>query len=179
MNRRKFILGSMVSGALIAGGVKWSSIEKNNEPLTIDFSLEKLDKLMAQKPTTMGEWNLYQVFIHCAQSVEYSLSGYPEHKSEVFKNTAGKVAFSLFSAKGKMTHALNEAIPGAPDFSNDENITLAFDRFRQSLVDFKNYNGDLKPHFAYGQLTKQQYEMAHAMHFNNHLKEIVFTKVSA
>lgn len=30
----------------------------------------------------------------------------------------------------------------------------------------------LAPHFAYGPLTKQQYEMAHVMHFNNHLKEI-------
>ncbi|MFT6701096.1 MAG: hypothetical protein ACJAUM_000956, partial [Pseudomonadales bacterium] len=30
-----------------------------------------------------------------------------------------------------------------------------------------------KPHFAYGELTKSQYELAHAMHFVNHLKELV------
>ncbi len=179
MNRRKFILGSIASGVVIGSGVTWIGIEQNQEPLTLDFALTKLDLLMKQNPSTTGEWSLYQVFTHLAQSVEYSILGYPEHKSELFKNTAGKAAFSVFSAKGKMTHPLNEVIPGAPDFQSDENITEAYERFKKSLIDFKNHQGDLKPHFAYGQLTKQQYEMAHAMHFNNHLKEIVLTKVSA
>lgn len=179
MNRRKFILGSIASSAIIGGGLTWVAIEKNNEPLTIDFALSKLKKVIELNPETTGEWNLHQVFTHLAQSVEYSFTGYPEHKSDMFKNTAGKVAFSLFSSKRKMTHALNEAIPGAPEFSNDENIAEAYERFKKSLIDFKNYEGDLKPHFAYGQLTKQQYEMAHVMHFNNHLKEIELTNVNA
>jgi len=174
MNRRKFIIGSIASGVVIGGALKWVSIEKNNEPLTIDFALSKLEKLIAQSPKTTGDWNLYQVFTHLAQSVEYSMTGYPEHKSELFKSTAGKTAFSLFSAKGKMTHALNEVIPSAPALTTSDNINDAYDRFKISLVDFKDFQGDLKPHFAYGQLSKQQYEMAHVMHFNNHLKEIEF-----
>ena len=77
-----------------------------------------------------------------------------------------------------MTHALNEAIPGTPEFSDEENITYAFERFKKSLIDFKQYDGVLAPHFAYGQLTKLQYETAHVMHFNNHLQEIRLSTVS-
>jgi len=175
MDRRKFILGSIASGAVIGGGALWFGIEKNNEPLDIDFALEKLNKLLKQNPKTVGDWNLYQMFTHLAQSVEYSMTAYPEHKSDIFKSTAGKTAFSLFSAKGKMTHALNEIIPGAPEFSKEENIATAIERFRTSLTDFKNFEGELAPHFAYGELSKRQYEMAHVMHFNNHLDEVKLT----
>jgi hypothetical protein len=171
MNRRQFILGSIASGVSI-GGVAWMGIKQNEEPLDIDFALSILKKLKRQEPRTTGEWNLYQIITHCAQSVEYSMLGYPEHKSDMFKHTVGKAAFSLFSSKRKMRHALDEAIPGAPLFSSEENIINAFERFEKSLIDFKQYESALAPHFAYGPLTKQQYEMAHVMHFNNHLKEI-------
>jgi hypothetical protein len=179
MNRRKFILGTIASGVFIGGGVTWFGIEQNQEPLDIDFTLSNLDTMMKQNLKTTGKWSLYQIFTHCAQSVEYSIQGYPEHKSELFKNTLGKAAFSLFSSKRKMTHELDEAIPGAPKFLNDENIADGFERFKKSLIDFKKYQGVLAPHFAYGQLTKLQYEMAHVMHFNNHLQEIELTHVSS
>ena len=61
-----------------------------------------------------GAWDLHQVFTHCAQSVEFSMSQFPEHKSSLFKNTVGKLAFSIFASYGKMSHGLNEAIPSAP-----------------------------------------------------------------
>lgn len=173
MNRRKFIAGAVAGAAVLsAGGVAWVSVEPSSELLQIDGSLEKLEKLMSAASVTTGEWNLYQVLIHCAQSVEYSMIGYPEHKPDLFKNTVGKLAFSAFSAKGKMKHGLNEIIPGAPSFSTEENIQLAYERFKKSLIDFKEYDGPLAQHFAYGQLSKAQYEKAHVMHFNNHLTEI-------
>jgi hypothetical protein len=31
-----------------------------------------------------GEWNSAQVFSHCAQSAEFSMIGFPQHKSAVF-----------------------------------------------------------------------------------------------
>lgn len=178
MNRRKFILGTVIGGAAITGA-GWFSVKPHDEPLTIDFLLTKLDSLMIQSPTTVGEWNLYEIFTHCAQSVEYSMLGFPEHKPEMFKKTIGKIAFKAFTAKGKMTHALNEVIPGAPAFSQDEDIAYAFERFKKSLLDFAAYTGTLAPHFAYGELSKMQYEIAHVMHFNNHLSEIKLTEISA
>lgn len=77
-----------------------------------------------------------------------------------------------------MTHPLDEVIPGSTEFSDEENITDAFDRFKKSLIAFKQFDGVLAEHFAYGQLSKREYEAAHVMHFNNHLQEIALTKPS-
>ena len=173
LNRRQFIFATAGSSVLIASGASWLSIDPNTEPLTIDVALSKLDQLMQLEPQATGPWNLAQVFIHCAQSVEYSIQGYPQHKSDLFKNTVGKTAFSLFHAKGKMTHPLDEAIPGAPLLAKDANTLRAFERFKKSLLDFKAYSGTLAPHFAYGPLSKAEYEAAHVMHFNNHFQEIM------
>ena len=173
MNRRNFILASAGTGVLFSAGAGWLTIEKYEGPLTIDVALNQLDQLMQQEPMAKGSWNLAQVFTHCAQSVEYSMVGYPQHKSDLFKSTVGQTAFSLFLAKGKMTHPLDEAIPGAPLLAKDANTLLAYERFKKSLLDFKAYTGTLMPHFAYGPLSKAEYEAAHVMHFNNHLQEII------
>lgn len=178
MNRRKFILGSIVGGATVGAGGGWLYIDKNEEPLDIDSAVSRLNLLMEHSPSATGEWSLSQIFNHCAQSVEYSMLGYPKNKPDIFRNTVGKSVFAGFSSKRKMIHALDEPIPGAPGFSNEGNVTDAFERFRKSLIDFKQYGGVLAPHFAYGELTKPQYEMAHVMHFNNHLQEIDLAGVS-
>jgi len=40
-----------------------------------------------------------------------------------------------------------------------------------ALNDFDNYSGALKPHFAFGMLSKSDYALAHVLHINNHLQE--------
>jgi hypothetical protein len=176
MNRRNVLLGILASGVFAGtGGALWLGSGSNNRPLTINASLQTLDKLMEEKATTLGDWNLYQILIHCAQSVEFSMSGFPEHKPTIFKHTIGALAISTFSAKGEMTHNLSEIIPGAPLIPRSEDITSAYIRFRESMITFQSYSGTLAQHFAYGQLTKLEYERAHAMHFYNHLLEIELT----
>jgi hypothetical protein len=100
------------------------------------------------------------------------MTGYPEHKSEVFKNTLGAVAFSAFATKGAMVHSLDEAIPGAPMIDPEQNSALALERLKKSLMDFEKFDGALQPHFAYGELTKAEYEAAHVMHIYNHFDEL-------
>lgn len=68
-----------------------------------------------------------------------------------------------------------EAISGAPLIKESEDIAYAYERFRESMINFQSYDGRLAEHFAYGSLTKQEYERAHAMHFYNHLLEIELT----
>ena len=174
MDRRLFIKGAAATGfvAVGAGGI-WLRSDAYDGPLTIDYVLERIDLMAAaEQLSSSGAWNLSEVFEHCAQSVEYSMTGYPEHKPEWFKQTLGKTAYSVFAAKRAMSHALDEPIPGAPALGSMANMSAALQRFRQSLIDFKQYQGELLPHFAFGALTKQQYEQAHVMHFNNHLLEI-------
>ena len=175
MKRRQFIKASIGGGVtivLIGGGAIWLNIDSNQDPLTIDAALTQL-KSIANKPTSsLGKWNAYQIFTHCAQSVEYSMSGFPEHKSKLFKNTVGQLAFSIFSSKGKMTHDLSEPIPGAPAIASEKDIKVALARLEKSLLVFKQYEGELSAHFAYGDLSKEEYEKAHVMHLYNHLQEV-------
>ena len=100
------------------------------------------------------------------------MSQFPEHKSSFFKSTVGKLAFSIFSSKGKMTHGLNEPIPSAPILTKSLDSIIALNRLKKSLIEFDSYQGILAPHFAYGELTKDEYEKAHLMHLYNHLQEI-------
>lgn len=175
MKRRQFIKASVITGATVGiGGVLWVNDSTDKSLLTINSVLNEIDALIAQSVVSIGTWNINQIMVHCAQSVEYSMTGYPEHKSEFFKRTLGKFAFSAFAAKGEMLHALDEEIPGAIKLTNERvgSRQQSFERLANALRDFQKYNGTLAPHFAYGVLTKAEYELAHAMHFYNHLTEV-------
>lgn len=58
-------------------------------------------------------WSLSQTLQHLAQSIEGSISGYPHPKSAWFVATVGAAAHAVFDARGRMTHSLDEPIPGA------------------------------------------------------------------
>ena len=175
MKRRQFFKASLASGVAIIGlgaGTFLIIDEYDKDSLTIDVALRSIDALFHKNIDNLGEWDPAQIFTHCAQSVEYSMSQFPEHKSNLFKSTIGKLAFSVFSSKGKMTHALSEPIPSAPELNKKVDVIIALNRLKKSLIDFNNYQGTLAPHFAYGELTKDEYEAAHVMHLYNHLQEI-------
>jgi hypothetical protein len=120
-----------------------------------------------------GAWNLAQVFNHAAQSVEYSLRGFPEMKPGLFRHTVGTLAFTVFDARGAMSHGLAEPIPGAPVLAAADPLEPAIARLLKSLDEFEAHQGPLAPHFAYGALDKAQFTRAHLMHLANHWQEIV------
>lgn len=174
MNRRHFVRATVAGTlALGAAGFYWLRPVVDKDRLTIAAALRQLETLAQGSLTSRGAWLPPAIFVHCAQSVEYSMSGYPQNKSEVFRHTVGALAFAAFAARGQMTHPLDEPIPGAPPLAPDTALAPALARLRQSLVAFDDYTGQLAPHFAYGQLSKQDYALAHAMHLNNHMQEIV------
>ena len=122
----------------------------------------------ALEPATAWTWA--QTLVHCAQSIEYSLQGFPLPKSALFQNTLGAAAFKVFTLRGRMSHNLAEPIPGAPALDAQATDTsAAMARLRQAVQDFAIHTGALQPHFAYGALSRSQYEQAHAMHLANHL----------
>lgn len=180
MNRRQFIKVTVTTGVVIGVGIGVTgagyfalSGEGNDGPLTLEVAIKQLDNLSGKTLSSSGDWDPAQIFNHCAQSVEMSMSGYAEHKSQWFKNTAGQLAFSLFSLKGSMLHGLSDPIPGAPLLPPLQPVQSALARLRTSLIDFSQYNGEPAAHFAYGQLSKQQYILAHVMHLNNHFQQII------
>jgi hypothetical protein len=121
-------------------------------------------------------WSIGTVLSHCAQSIRYSISGYPQMKSAFFRGTIGFLVFSIFSLRGKMNHGLEEPIPGAEKIE----LQLPFELGKKELLEaIQNFEAtqveNLKPHFAYGELNKKDYDSAHALHIKNHFERITFS----
>ena len=178
MDRRIFLQGCMVTTLGLAsvtgiGAGAFFAIEHGNpEHLTLESILVRLQKLRRSEINLNGDWSAFHMFSHLAQSIELSMTGYPQHKPEIFKRTVGSLAFKGFSAKGRMHHNLNEDIPGVEVPSEAGNTGLAMDRLMRAILNFEHFSGDLQPHFAYGPLTKPEYSMAHVLHFNNHMQSL-------
>ncbi|HWH83789.1 MAG TPA: DUF1569 domain-containing protein, partial [Burkholderiaceae bacterium] len=120
-----------------------------------------------------GTWDVPQVLHHFAQSVEFSLDGFPQLKPAWFRATLGRLAFVIFSARGRMTHALDAPIPGAPQIAPGLPLDAAAAHALAALERFERYDGVLQPHFAYGALDRAAFRRAHLMHLNDHWQEFV------
>ena len=132
-------------------------------------ALSELDRLARARPLAPApQWTWAQTLVHCAQSIEYSMSGFPQAKSLAFQRTVGAAAFTVFSWRGRMTHDLGEPIPGAPPLDAGAEVAAAVARLKRSVLAFAHWQQALRPHFAYGDLSKAEYEKAHAMHLANH-----------
>ena len=132
--------------------------------------LDRLEKSGGAKAT--GAWPLGAVLEHLAQSIEMSMDGFPQSRGTLFQNTAGSAAFAFFKWRGRMSHGLAEPSPGAPALGAGADWKPGALRLRQAIGRFNAYAGTLRPHFAYGSLTKPEFALAHNMHIMNHQDEI-------
>jgi hypothetical protein len=135
--------------------------------------LDRLEKAASVKSTTA--WKMGAVLEHLAQSIDMSMDGFPEPKSALFQNTVGMAAFAVFKWRGRMSHGLTEPIPGAPALDQTDNWKHSADLLRVAIKRFNGNMGVLKPHFAYGELSRADFALAHAFHIANHQDEIVVT----
>jgi hypothetical protein len=178
MQRRRalkvLLAGSGVALAGGAGALYWSDAATIATFPDTDTALGWLDTL-ARDPSarSLEGWPLAQVLEHAAQSIEYSLEGYPALRAAWFRHSIGPVAFGVFSRRGRMSHDTGEPIPGAPALSASEvpiaagRLVAALQRFEQTPHGFV-----FAPHFAYGQLDKSNYRRAHLMHLADHARLI-------
>ena len=139
---------------------------------SIDAALQTLEQLKTLAPRMTGAWDMPHVLHHMAQSIEFSISGFPEPKPAWFRATVGAYAFALFNARGQMTHNLAEPIPGASDIAQGQPLAPAIDHIVGALQSFERHTGALMPHFAFGALGKADYTRAHLMHLANHWVEL-------
>ena len=166
MQRRNFVIAASAA-PLSACGVA----ELKTFP-TLASAAAAIQALGARDKTN-GTWSLAQVLNHAAQSIEYSIDGFPELKSALFRSVVGSVAFAVFEARGAMGHSLAEAIPAAPVLDAAAMLEPAKVRVLAALRRFESHAGALAPHFAYGTLDKAQCTRAHLMHLANHWAEVV------
>jgi hypothetical protein len=118
--------------------------------------------------TSTRGWSPSRALAHCAQSIEYSVTGFPKPRSWLFTSTIGPIAARRFVGRGSLSHDLTAAIPGAPEIAEQGELGAAVARLRSAVESFREHRAALKPHFAYGRLEPEAYEALHAMHFADH-----------
>lgn len=172
-SRRQVIVATVAAGAAVCAGCSASTgIDRKLAFPSLAEAGEELSRLaLAKDRASSATWNWAQTVAHCAQSIEYSMAGFPEAKSALFQRTAGAAAFRVFTWRGRMTHDLTEPIPGAPVLAADTDPTAAVARLRAAIQAFRQWPGELRPHFAYGSLDRRDYDHAHAMHLANHFSQ--------
>jgi hypothetical protein len=166
--RRRVIIAG---GALAALGVGAFIASGSMRFRTLDDARRAVAPLAEHPLRTTGAWNLAQVLNHAAQSVEFSLDGFPQLKPALFRATVGPLAFKVFDARGAMKHPLDQPIPGAPLLDANAPLDAAVQRLLAALDRFERHAGALQPHFAYGALDKPAYTRAHLMHLAEHWSE--------
>lgn len=173
MNRREFLMrsGSLAIGAASIG-LSSPLAAADLQFSTLQDALQALAKLKtAPALRNQGGMSPFRTLNHCAQSIEFSLHGFPALKPAVFRATVGPIAARYFLLRGKMSHDLNEPIPGASAISDSGDLTQAFTRLEQAIAAFKTAVANrqaLRPHFAYGEVDATDYERLHAFHIAEH-----------
>lgn len=169
MNRRLFLKAALWTPVAAAVGIK---ITAEIRPYPLRDLLHQLQGLKPAQLTSSSSWSVSETFQHCAQSIRFSIFGYPQHYSPWFQHTAGTIALNVFAATGKMHHPLDQPIPGAPALIPELPSDVALQELIYELQQFLSWQGQLAPHFAYGKLSKAQYYSVHYLHLQSHLAEI-------
>ena len=142
---------------------------------TLDDALVEVDRL-ARAPDVMLSpgWDLSHTLDHCARSIEHAMRGFPTQKHVLFQKLIGATVFHLFERRGYMKHNLLEEIPGDVFTPPPPALDTAIARLQHSIRVFLDYQGPLSPHFAYGALSRAEYDRANAMHIANHFDAMEF-----
>ena len=173
MRRRTLLKGAALGTAAALGAGYWA-LPAGPRPavVSLEGARQVLADLHGKTLQSIRGWSPSEVFNHCAQSIDYSIDGYPELKPAWFRHSLGPAAFAVFSVRGAMRHPLDEVIPGAASLLEPASQGLALQRLQMAFERFASYSGELQPHFAYGALEHGEYAEAHVLHLYNHLSLI-------
>lgn len=174
--RRALKLGGALALAGLTGGGSFLTIapaRASIPPLSkVEAWLQRLEKLEGATPEGQS---LFQTLVHCAQSLELSLTGFPEPKPAWFRSSVGPLVARYFLASGRMSHNLAAPIPGAPAVPREGHLAEAFARLRHALSSFEEAvraGAGLRPHFAYGEVAPDDFARLQVLHLADHLSTI-------
>jgi len=141
-------------------------------PATKPAPLDQLDQHLdgLTDVAAPGTWTLAQALAHCAQSIEYSIAGYPRLRSGLFRATIGPIVKRKFLRAGRMSHDIAAPVAGAPELPATLTFAAARDRLRAAIGAFRAHPGPFAPHLAYGPCTKEEYAALHLMPLDDHLR---------
>lgn len=130
--------------------------------------MQRVEALAAGDPEPAAGWPWAQVLEHCAQSIEYSIDGFPRLKPGFIRATVGRIVARRFLSRGALSHDLQAEIPGASALAEDD-PKQALARLQRAVERFEAHDGQLADHFIFGRVDKADYDRLHAMHIENHL----------
>jgi hypothetical protein len=141
-------------------------------PATTFSEVRSLLEDLGDRPEVRGAFDYGQILNHCAQSIEYSMSGYPQLRSAIFRATVGRVAKKKFLRQGFMQHDLEAPILGAPLLATGADVPTARKRLLAAMDALLSTSGELAPHLAFGRCSREEYEKIHSMHIAEHLTRV-------
>jgi len=130
-----------------------------------------VEKFDLATPARAGAWTPAQTLVHCAQSLEYALTGFPRNRAWLFRAIVGRIALAKFLRAGEMHHDVAAAIPGAP-VPEALAPAAARDRLLAAIDAFTAHAGAFPIHFVYGAVDKTRYDRIQAMHIADHLTRL-------
>ncbi|MFI7499223.1 DUF1569 domain-containing protein [Streptomyces sp. NPDC049687] len=130
---------------------------------------ERLDRAEGDLLAPGSSWNLSQTLQHCAQTVRYSVTGYPRLKPALFRASAGTAAKHVFLRRGATKHALDAELDGAPPLDPQLPAAEGAARLADAVALFSAHTGPHALHPAYGRCTHAEFERLHAMHLAEHV----------
>jgi hypothetical protein len=134
--------------------------------------MTRFDEVLAALPSFTvpdGGWTAGKALVHCAQSIEYSLTGFPKPRGWLVRAVVGPVVMRRFLGRGAMSHDLAAEIPGGASLGTPS-LEEGRARLTVAIAAFRARTGPFAPHFAYGPVSREQYEALHAMHFADHAR---------
>jgi RimJ/RimL family protein N-acetyltransferase len=137
---------------------------------TLAEALLAVDEVATSAARTAGAWPVAHALNHCAQSIEYSIAGFPALKPAWVRATVGRLVLRRFLARGYMGHDTEAPIAGAPPLDSPSDVASATERLREAVQAFERFEGSPAVHFVYGPVTKDEYRRLHLMHLSDHLR---------
>lgn len=133
---------------------------------------EELLRMKDRADIRTAQWSLYEMLVHCAQTIEYSMSGYPKMKPKLVRQTVGRLVIRKFLRQGRMKHNLTAHVPGAEAVAAQGTPEEGIERLLQAIAAFEAHKGPFAPHLIFGELSKEEYDRYFAMHVADHFSEV-------
>lgn len=112
---------------------------------SLDEVKKELLQLEGNEDIPTSQWPLYEILAHCAQTIEYSMTGYPQLKPKLVRNTIGRVVIRKFLKQGFMKHNLTAHVPGGAKLKTSGTAKEGMELLRQAIDTFQAYQGPLAP----------------------------------
>ncbi|WEO76741.1 DUF1569 domain-containing protein [Cryobacterium sp. SO2] len=116
-----------------------------------------------------GRYSFSETAQHAAQSIGYSMTGYPHLAPVSLRVTVGRAVKHLFLRRGAMRHNLSAPVSGAPELDPTMPDLAAVAVLRASVNRLVAFDGALQPHPTYGRCTREQVATLQTMHLREHL----------